>query len=103
MKIITSKQGDNMQYLINDDATKWYSKKEICDVCKVGHSAFERFILILTNEDQKYIQKRPSRKGGHLYAEPILQKFQLYFNVNCILVFSHCFSLFLFFFFIILF
>lgn len=62
--------------------SNWYSKKEICSICKVGHSAFERFILILTNEDQKYIQKRPSRNGGHLYTEPILQKFQLWLKKN---------------------
>lgn len=48
----------------------------------VGHVTFERFILNLTDEDQKYIQKRPSRKGGYLYAEPILQKFQLYLMKN---------------------
>lgn len=62
--------------------TKWYSKREICSICNVGHAAFERFILNLTYEDQKYIQKRPSRKGGYLYAEPILQKFQLWLMKN---------------------
>ena len=62
--------------------TKWYSKREICDVCNVGHVTFERFVLILTDEDQKYIQKRPSRKGGYLYAEPILQQFQLWLMKN---------------------
>ena len=70
------------ELIFNDDATKWYSKKEICGICNVGHSAFERFILILTSEDQRYIQKRPSRKGGHLYAEPILQQFQLWLKKN---------------------
>lgn len=58
--------------------TKWYSKREICDVCNVGHVTFERFALNLTDEEQKYIQKRPSRQGGYLYAEPILQQFQLW-------------------------
>lgn len=62
--------------------TKWYSKREICDVCDVGHVTFERFVLILTDEDQKYIQKRPSRKGGYLYAEQILQQFQLWLMKN---------------------
>ena len=62
--------------------TKWYSKREICDVCNVGHVTFERFALILTDEDQKYIQKRPSRQGGYLYAEPILQQFQLWLMKN---------------------
>ncbi len=62
--------------------TKWYSKREICDVCNVGHVTFERFILNLTDEDQKYIQKRPSRKGGYLYAEQILQQFQLWLMKN---------------------
>ena len=62
--------------------TKWYSKREICNICNVGHVTFERFILILTGEDQKYIQKRPSRKGGYLYAEPILQQFQLWLMKN---------------------
>lgn len=62
--------------------TKWYSKREICDICNVGHVTFERFVLILTDEDQKYIQKRPSRKGGYLYAEPILQQFQLWLMKN---------------------
>ena len=62
--------------------TKWYSKREICDVCNVGHVTFERFILILADENQKYIQKRPSRKGGYLYAEPILQQFQLWLMKN---------------------
>ena len=59
-----------------------YSKEDICSICNVGHAAFERFILILTDEDQKFIQKRPSRNGGHLYAEPILQKFQLWLMKN---------------------
>ena len=36
----------------------------------------------LTDEDQKYIQKRPSRQGGYLYAEPILQQFQLWLMKN---------------------
>lgn len=62
--------------------TKWYNKREICDICNVGHVTFERFVLILTDEDQKYIQKRPSRKGGYLYAEPILQQFQLWLMKN---------------------
>ena len=61
---------------------KWYSKREICDVCNVGHVTFERFALNLTDEDQKYIQKRPSRQGGYLYAEPILQQFQLWLMKN---------------------
>ena len=60
-----------------NEETSWYTKRDICGICNVGHAVFERFLLILTNEDQKFIQKRPSRKGGHLYAEPILQKFQL--------------------------
>ena len=59
-----------------------YSKEDICSICNVGHAAFERFILILTDEDQKFIQKRPSRNGGHLYAEPILQKFQAWLMKN---------------------
>ena len=38
----------------------------------------------LTDEDQKYIQKRPSRQGGYLYADPILQQFQLWLRRNAI-------------------
>ena len=53
-----------------------YSKEDICSICNVGHAVFERFLLILTDEDQKFIQKRPSRNGGHLYTEQVLQKFQ---------------------------
>ena len=68
--------------IIKEEDTKWLSKKEICSICNVGHAVFERFLLILTNEDQKFIQKRPSRKGGHLYAEPILQQFQLWLKKN---------------------
>ena len=60
-----------------NEETSWYTKRDICSICNVGHAVFERFLLILTNEDQKFIQKRPSRNGGHLYTEPILQKFQL--------------------------
>ena len=65
-----------------NEETSWYTKRDICGICNVGHAVFERFLLILTNEDQKFIQKRPSRKGGHLYAEPILQKFQLWLKKN---------------------
>ena len=65
-----------------NEETSWYTKKDICGICNVGHAAFERFLLILTSEDQKFIQKRPSRNGGHLYAEQVLQKFQLWLKKN---------------------
>lgn len=39
-----------------------YSKEDICSICNVGHAAFERFILILTDEDQKFIQKKTKQK-----------------------------------------
>ena len=59
-----------------------YTKEDICSICNVGHAAFERFLLILTDEDQKFIQKRPSRNGGHLYTEQVLQKFQAWLMKN---------------------
>lgn len=31
------------ELIFNDDATKWYSKKEICGICKVDEKTFRRF------------------------------------------------------------
>lgn len=31
------------ELIFKDDATKWYSKKEICGICKVDEKTFRRF------------------------------------------------------------
>ena len=78
-----------MQYLINDDATKWYSKKEICSICNVDEKTFRRFfeeVRLDSTVQPKVISERDFISVGSshkkLYAEPILQKFQLWLKRN---------------------
>ena len=80
-----------MQYLINDDATKWYSKKEICSICKVNEKTFRRFFEIAhsnTTVQPKILSERDFISVGSshkkLYTETVLQQFQLWLKKNAI-------------------
>lgn len=56
-----------------------YTKKEICDICKVGHTTFENFSSKLVGE-LDFISVGSSHKK--LYTESVLQQFQLWLKKN---------------------
>ena len=70
--------------IFNDDDTKWYSKKEICDVCKVDEKTFRRFKKETNLETTVQVKKnlKQGDKNVDYYTEPILQKFQLWLKKN---------------------
>ena len=56
-----------------------YTKEEICDICNVGHAAFERFAPSSISERDFIIVGSSHKK---LYTETVLQKFQLWLMKN---------------------
>lgn len=50
--------------IINDDATKWYSKKELMEICKCSKKSFERVISDL-NKDSTVLIQSHIKKGGY--------------------------------------
>ena len=53
-----------MQYLINDEETKWYSKKELMEICKCSKKSFERVIADL-NCEVNFATQSHIKKGGY--------------------------------------
>ena len=56
-----------------------YTKEEICDICNVGHAAFERFAPSSISERDFIIVGSSHKK---LYTETALQQFQLWLMKN---------------------
>lgn len=70
--------------IFNDDATKWYSKKEICSICNVDEKTFRRFKKETNLETTVQVKKnlKQGDKNVDYYTEQVLQKFQLWLKKN---------------------
>ena len=73
-----------MQDLIKNEETKWYSVKEICEICKTSRQTWSNF-KNNSNCKTSFTVKKNLKQGDKnvdYYAEPILQQFQLWLKNN---------------------
>ena len=84
-KIFTTKTGDNiMQDLIKNEETKWYSVKEICEICKTSRQTWSNF-KNNSNCKTSFTVKKNIKQGDKnvdYYTEKVLQQFQLWLKRN---------------------
>ena len=70
------------EIIFNEENTKWYSKKEICSICKVDEKTFRRFFEEVSLDTDVQYGITTLAHNKKMYAEPILQQFQLWLKKN---------------------
>ena len=73
-----------MQDLIKNEETKWYSVKEICEICKTSRQTWSNF-KNNSNCKTSFTVKKNLKQGDKnvdYYTEQVLQKFQLWLKKN---------------------
>ena len=73
-----------MQDLIKTEDTKWYSVKEICEICKTSRQTWSNFKNNFNCKTSFTVKKnlKQGDKNVDYYTEPILQQFQLWLKKN---------------------